>query len=45
MWVEETRMLDECDIIEFSRLFIERIKELISRLGDRLWPQTDKQDW
>ena len=41
--MEETRNLDECGMEEFGRLFVECIDEIISKLGDRWWPQTEKQ--
>ena len=42
--VEETRKTDECGIEEFGRLFVECIDEMMLKLGDRLWPQTDKRE-
>ena len=42
--VEETRKKDQCGIGEFGRLFVECIDEMMLKLGDRLWLQTDKRE-
>ena len=35
------RTLDECDMEEFGRLFVECSKETIAILGDRMSPQIE----
>ena len=42
--VEEKRTMDECDMVEFDRLFVDCIEETISTLSERLWPLNDKQE-
>ena len=42
--MEEIKIIDECDMVEFDRLFVECIEETISTLSERLWPLTDKQE-